>query len=149
VSLERTAVPTFPEHFQALRQQYFDPLRVELGLSAERSSQAASSGFASVSAATGSVRVHFESDRGLCSFLVGFSGDERDLCSVETLAERFPRIRLLPEGQQRLSLEEQASFLRDRWTDLQIMFSPAHARETRAWRAAQAAAYTRKFTRDT
>ena len=142
-------MPTFPEHFQALRQQYFDPLRDKLGLAAEHNSQASSSGFASISASAGSVRVHFESDRGLCSFLVGFSGDERDLCSVESLAERFPRIRLLPEGQQRLSLEEQASFLCDRWADLQIMFSPDHARETRAWRAAQAAAYTRIFTRDT
>jgi hypothetical protein len=142
-------VPTFPEHFQALRQQYFDPLRDKLGLTAERTSQLSSSGFASVSAAAGPVRVHFESDRGLCSFLVGFSGDERDLCSVETLAERFPRIRLLPEGHQRLSLEEQASFLCERWADLQVMFSADHARETRAWRAAQAAAYTRKFTRDT
>jgi hypothetical protein len=149
VSLERTDVPSFPESFQALRQQYFEPLREELGLTAERFSEASSSGFASISAAAGSVRVHFESDRGLCSFLVGFSGDDRDLCSVEALAERFPRIRLLPEGQQRLSLDEQASFLRDRWADLQVMFSPDHARETRAWRAAQAAAYTRKFTRDT
>ena len=139
-------MPSFSEHFQALRQQYFDPLRIEFGLTAERSSQAESSGFASISAAAGSVRVHFESDRGLCAFLVGFSGDERDLCSVETLAERFPRIRLLPEGQQRLSLEEQSSFLRDHWTDLQVMFSAEHARETRAWRAAQAAAHTRKFT---
>ena len=142
-------MPTFPEHFQALRQQYFDPLRDKLGLMGEHTAQASSSGFASVSAASGSVRVHFESDRGLCSFSVGFSGDERDLCSVEALAERFPRIRLLPEGQQRLSLEEQASFLCERWSTLQTMFSPDHARETRAWRAAQAAAYTRKFTRDT
>jgi len=142
-------VPTFPEHFQALRQQYFDPLRDKLGLTAVHTSEVSPSGFASVSAAAGSVRVHFESDRGLCSFLVGFSNDERDLCSVESLAERFPRIRLLPEGQQRLSLEEQASFLCDRWADLQIMFSPDHAKETRAWRAAQAAAYTRRFTRDT
>ena len=142
-------MPTFPEQFQGLRQQYFDPLRDKLGLTDEHTSQASSSGFASVSAASGSVRVHFEADRGLCSFLVGFSGEERDFCSVESLAERFPRIRLLPEGQQRLSLEEQASFLCDRWADLQTMFSPDHARETSAWRAAQAAAYTRKFTRDT
>jgi hypothetical protein len=142
-------VPTFLEHFQSLRQQYFDPLRDKLGLTAERTSQAESSGFASISGAAGSVRIHFEFDRGLCSFLVGFSGDERDLCSVESMAERFPRVRLLPEGQQRLSLEEQMSFLSDRWGDLQTMFSPDHARETRAWREAQSAAYTRKFTRDT
>lgn len=116
------------------------PLSDKLGLTAEHTSEASSSGFASVSAAAGSVRVHFESDRRLCSFSVGFSGDQRDLCSVETLVERFPRIRLLPEEHQRLSLEEQASFLCDRWNNLQTMFSPDHARETRAWRAAQAAA---------
>jgi hypothetical protein len=149
VSQERTGVPSFPEHFQALRQQYFDPLRDKLGLTDERTSQAASSGFASVSGAAGSIRVHFESDRGLCSYLVGFSGDDHDFCSVETLADRFPRIRLMPDGQQRLSLEEQSSFLCDRWADLQVMFSPDHARETRAWRDAHAAALTRKFTRDT
>ena len=142
-------MPSFPDHFQALRQQYFEPLCDELGLTAERYSEASSAGFASVSATAGSVRIHFESDRGLCSFLVGFSGDERDLCRVEEFAERFPRIRLLPEGQQRLSLDEQAAFLRVRWADLQVMFSPDHAGETRAWRAAKAAAYTRKFTPDT
>ena len=140
---------TFPEQFQALREQYFDPLRNRLCLVAERSTQAASSGFATVSAAAGSVRVHFESDRGLCCFLLGFAEDERDFCSVETIAERFPRIRLLPEGQQRLSLQEQASFLCDHWDDLQVMFSPNHARETRAWRDAQAKAYTQRFTRET
>jgi hypothetical protein len=142
-------VQTLSEHFQTLRQRYFEPLRERLGLTDERTSEATSFGFASVSAAGGSVRVHFESDRGLCSFLVGFSGDDRDFCSVEALAERFPRVRLLVDGQQRLSLEEQMAFLCDRWADLQIMFSPDHARETRAWRDAQSAAYTRKFTGDT
>jgi hypothetical protein len=144
-----SAVPTFSEEFQALRERYFDPLCVRLGLGAKRSTQAASSGFAVISAAAASVRVHFESDRGLCSFSVGFADDERDLCSVETLAERFPRIRLLSEGQQRLSLEEQVSFLCDHWTVLQVMFSPSHAGETRAWRTAQAKAYMQKFARDT
>jgi hypothetical protein len=124
VSQERTGVPSFPEHFQALRQRYFDPLRDKLGLTDERTSQAASSGFASVSGATGFVRIYFESDRGLCSYLVGFSGDDHDFCSVETLAERFPRIRLMPEGQQRLSLEEQSSFLCDRWADLRLCSRP-------------------------
>jgi hypothetical protein len=142
-------VPTFLESFQELQEQYFDPLRVRLGLGAERSTQAASSGFAVISAAAGSVRVHLESDRGLCSFSVGFVDDERDLCSVETLAERFLRIRLLSEGRQRLSLDEQVSFLCDHWTDLQVMFSPSHARETRAWHTAQAKAYMQKFARDT
>ena len=142
-------MPAFPEQFHILRQQYFDPLRDKLGLTEERSSQALSSGFASIAAAAGFVRVHFEYDRGLCSFLVGFSSDEHDFCSVETVAERFPRIRLLPEGQQRLSLDEQVAFLCDHWVDLQAMFSPDHARETRAWRTAHSAAYTSKFTRDT
>jgi hypothetical protein len=142
-------VPTFPEQFQALREQYFDPLHGRLGLGEERSTQAASSGFAVISAAVGSVRVYFEADHGLCSFSVGFADDERDLCSVLTLADRFPRIRLLSEGRQRLSLDEQVSFLCDHWADLQVMFSPSHARETRAWHTAQAKAYMQKFARDT
>ena len=122
----------FEESFAVLREKYFDPLREHFGLEDERSTPVAPSGFASVSAAAGSVRVHFESDRGICSFLAGFRDDERDLCSVETLAGHFPRVRVSHAGLQRLSLDEQATFLRDHWLDLQVMFSPAHADETRA-----------------
>lgn len=147
-SHEESAVVAFPDCFQALREKYFDPLQRLFGLETERSTQATSPGFASVSAAAGWVRVHFESDRGICSFLGGFADEERDLCSVETFAERFPRVRVAPGGHQRLSLDEQASFLRDHWGDLQVMFSPAHAHETRAWHAAQARAHMRKITRD-
>jgi hypothetical protein len=53
---------------------------------------------------------------------------------------------LISEGLQRLSLEEQASFLESRWDDLQVMFSAEHLLETRKWRSAAVAAYTKKFT---
>ena len=48
-------------------------------------------------------------------------------------------------GFQRLTLEEQASFIEIRWGDLQIMFSPEHLKETRRWREAAGAAFVRKL----
>src|SRR5882724_11178708 len=72
--------------------------------------------------------------RHFCAFLA-------EICAVEMMAERFPRVRLLTEGLQCLSLEEQLSFLESRWNDLQVMFSPQHLPETRKWHAADSAAF--------
>jgi hypothetical protein len=119
------------QSFQALREEYFDRLCRQLGLSEETSRDG--EGFAVVSAAAGNVRVFFEHDRGLCIFGLGASGDAKPLCSVEEIARRFPRVRLVPEGLQRLSLEEQRTFVEDRWSALQTMFAPEHIGETRRW----------------
>lgn len=133
------------KHFRSLRETYFDGLCHKLGLIAAEADIAA--GFARVSGKAGAVQVYFEYERGLCSFSVGPASDARPLCSVEEMAERFPRVRVLSEGSQRLSLDQQCSFLQSRWNDLQVMFSTQHLPETRKWRAAAVAAYTRKLTR--
>jgi hypothetical protein len=133
------------KHFRSLRETHFDGLCRKLGLIATAADIAAD--FCRVSGKAGAVQVYFECERGLCSFSVGPASDAHPLCSVEEIAERFPRVRVLGEGSQRLSLDEQCSFLQSRWNDLQVMFSTEHLPETRKWRAAAVAAYTRKFTR--
>jgi hypothetical protein len=80
------------------------------------------------------VRVFFEHERGLCAFAMGAFDDVKPLCSVEELGSRFPRIRAIPEGHQRLDLEEQRQFIEGRWSDLQVIFSANNIAETRVWR---------------
>jgi hypothetical protein len=79
------------------------------------------------------VRVHFEHDRRLCYLAIGPASDERSRCSAEEVANRFPPVRAIPGGFQRLSLDEQAQFLTDHWADLQIMISPDHAPQAMRW----------------
>jgi len=76
--------------FETLRAQYFAPVCERLGL-APGATQTGT-GFAIASAASGSVRVFFECERGLsCSFAVGAAEESRPLCAVEEIAKRFPR----------------------------------------------------------
>jgi hypothetical protein len=131
--------------FQALRQEHFDTLCRKLGLSGETSRVV--EGFAVVSATAGNVRVFFEHDRGLCLFGLGAAPDARPLCSVEEMAGRFPRVRVLAEGLQRLSLSEQQRFVEEHWPDLQVMFSSEHMHETRAWHQAVVKETTARFSR--
>jgi hypothetical protein len=131
--------------FLEQKQKHFDPLsrslRLEAGLRESRN------GYAIVSAGADNVRVFFEHERGLCAFAVGAFADVKPLCGVEELASRFPRIRVMPEGHQRLDLEEQRQFLEARWPDLQVMFSPDHITETMAWHRAAAATQMENFSR--
>jgi len=133
------------QSFQALREEHFVGLCRKLNLSAE--TPQVDRGFAIVSAAAGNVRVIFEHDRGFCLFGLGAFADSKALCSVEEVAERFPRIRLVPEGRQRLTLEEQRSFVEVRWPALQVMFSPEHLGETRKWHEAVVRQTTKGFSR--
>jgi hypothetical protein len=137
----------FKEQFEALRKKYFVPLCDALGLADDRHD--VRSTYASASVGAGHVRVFFECDRGIGEFGVGELAAESPVSSVEALAERFPRVGLMPEGSQRLGLDEQASFIASHWQDLQVMFSPAHIRETKAWRDAASKAHMQKYTRDT
>jgi hypothetical protein len=131
--------------FQALREEHFDRLCGQLRLS-EVSSRVGE-GFAIVSAAARNVRVFFEYDRGLCIFGLGAFSDAKPFCSVDEMAQRFPRVRLVPEGLQRLSLEEQRSFVESRWSELQAMFAPEHIGETRKWHDALVRQTLRGFSR--
>ena len=125
------------------RESYFDPLCRKLDLHVENDGRYASYGFAS--ATGGYLRVHFEHDRGLCYLAIGAASDDEALCSVEEMAGRFPRIRAMPGGIQRIALEEQVQFLEAYWLDLQTMFSPEHLEETKRWRKAAGAAFLRKL----
>jgi hypothetical protein len=135
------------EHFEGMRRLYFAPLCQTLELS--QASDHVDGPFAVTSAANGNVRVFFECERGLCAFGVGEAAAHAPLCDLESLAERFPKVRLIPEGHQRLGLDEQAAFVETNWQALQVMFSPEHIRETKAWRQAAVAAHMKKFSRDT
>src|SRR6185295_15043215 len=103
------------EQFQAMRIKYFEPLRIQLGLRFATTTHMKSMDHAAVSVAAGPVRLHFKGERGFHYFSLGFAEDEGDFCSVDAIAEVFPRIRLTPGGDQRLTLEEQAAFLRNNW----------------------------------
>ena len=127
-----------------MRERYFTPLCQVLSLG--QSTNDLGPAYAVSSAAAGHVRVFFECERGLFGFSIGEVAASAALCDLESLAERFPRIRALPEGRQRLGLDEQVAFIQAHWPDLQVMFSPEHIRETKAWRSAANAAYTRKLT---
>jgi hypothetical protein len=137
---------THAEHFATMLERHFAPLCRRLVLS--EATTRVESVYGVASAFAGNVRVFFESERGLCSFGIGEASAQRALLDLESLAERFPRTRLLTEGRQRLNLNEQAAFIQARWQDLQVMFSPEHLRETRAWRQAAGAALTRRHSRD-
>jgi hypothetical protein len=132
--------PSFLEQ----KHRYFDLLCRNLGL--EAGLQENGRDYAIASAAAGNVRVFFEHERGLGGFAVGAFDDVRPLCSVEGLALRFPRIRVLSEGRQRLDLDEQRRFIEGRWSDLQVMFSADHIGETRSWHRAAAAAYMEQLS---
>jgi hypothetical protein len=133
-------------HFYDLRKQYFDVLCQSLRLVPGQTETGTR--FAIASAALGEVRIFFEHDRGICLFSIGAFSDSHPLCSVEELAARFPRIRLMSEGHQRLTLEEQRSFVEGKWNELQVMFSPQHLPATRKWRQAAAADYMKRFSSD-
>ena len=125
--------------FLEQKHKHFDLLCRNLGL--EAGLQENGDGYAIASAAAGNVRVFFEHERGLCGFAVGAVDDAKPLCSAEELALRFPRIRVLSEGHQRLDADEQREFIEDRCSDLQVMFYVEHIAETRAWHRGAAVAY--------
>jgi hypothetical protein len=97
------------QFFQAMKEQYFLGLCRKLGLSDE--TLVSGSQFAVASAAAGNVRVFFEHERGLYLFGLGATTDAKALCSVEEMAERFPRIRLSSEGHQALVLRSSVLLL--------------------------------------
>jgi hypothetical protein len=79
-------------------------------------------GYAISYAANGTARVFFEHDCGLCHFSVGLARENDPWCSVEVIARRFPPVRMLRGGEQRLSLSEQTQLLKDHWAKLRDMF---------------------------
>jgi hypothetical protein len=132
------------QQFQAVKEQYFDPLCQRLYL--DQAPAKVGSGYAVAAASRGNVRVYFEYERGLSHFSVGPAVDAKAMCDVETLAARFPRVRALPDGAQRLTLDEQSAMLLEHWASLQDMYSPEHLPAARAWIAEVRAEVTRKYS---
>src|SRR5262245_61699030 len=137
-------VERYLQEFLALKAQYFDGLCQRLTL--DQGSLESGPGYAIARASGGNVRVYFEHDRGPCFFSVGPAVDTKPMCGVEELATRFPRVRLLAEGNQRLSLEEQATILEKHWAAIQDMYSVANLRATRAWYRKFNAAEMKKYS---
>jgi hypothetical protein len=79
----------------------------------------------------GSVIVRLEYERGLIACSVASVVEPDRFWAVETVAELFPRIRLMPGGFQRLSLREQADFLLNHLQELQQLFTRDHYPSTR------------------
>lgn len=132
------------QQFQTLKAQHFDTLCQRLSL--DQTGPEIGSGYAIAAASRGNVRVYFEHDRGLCHFSVGPAVDRKPMCAVETLAARFPRVRALPGGAQRLSLEEQSSVILEHWSALEDMYAAANLPAARAWISEVQAAVTRKYS---
>jgi hypothetical protein len=134
-----------PQYFLAAREQFFEPLCRELSLGDVQNVIYSQFGYAS--AVAGSVRVFFEYERGLTSFSLGPQGKPEPMWDVEIIAARFPRVRILAEGVQRLSLEEQSALIARHWDELQEMFDANHIAETRRWLAEASAAHMATFTK--
>jgi hypothetical protein len=129
--------------FLTLKARYFERLCEALALRPRTDN--AGEGFATASADRGHIRVYFEYERGLPLFSVGAVEDKAPACSVEDVADRFARVRVL-EGDLRLSLEEQYEFLVVHWSELDLMFSPDGIDATRAWLADKRAALTARYS---
>jgi hypothetical protein len=135
--------PTLPQ-FQTLKAQYFDALCRRLSL--DQAPLRIGTGYAIAAASGGNVRVFFEHDRGLCHFSLAPIIDDEPMCDVETIAGRFPRIRTLPEGAQRLTLAEQAALIAQHWPELQEAFALVNLPAMREWISGVRAAVTRKYS---
>jgi hypothetical protein len=75
--------------------------------------------------------LRLEYERGLLSFCVASTFEPNLFWPVEFIAELFPRVRLMSGGFQRLSIEEQSTFLRQHLTEIKELFSSEHYPVTR------------------
>lgn len=137
---------SYETYIQPLRSGIFDPLCRDLGLKVRANAAHSEIGYRA--AAAEDLCVWFEHDRGLAYLAVGAASEPESLCPVDLIAQRFPRIRALPEGIQRLTLSEQADFVRTNWKALMEMFAPAQYPSTLAWRDDLSRAFTARMARD-
>ena len=87
--------------------------------------------WAAIDYKSGCLLVRFEYERGLMSLCVASTTEPDRFWPVEIVAELFPRIRLMPGGLQRLSLDEQRSFLLEHVEKLQQLFAATQYASTR------------------
>jgi hypothetical protein len=134
-----------PQYFLTAKAEFFDRLSRELHLVDVQNTIYSQFGY--TSAVAGSVRVFLEYERGGLGFSLGPNGDLAPMCDVETIADRFPRVRKMPDGNQRLSLDEQLALIVRHWSELQKMFDPTNLAETRKWMMASGSELMAKYTR--
>jgi hypothetical protein len=73
-----------------------------------------------------------ESDHGCLSFQIAPNQDRATYWSIDVVSTLFPPIRLLNSGTQRLTLSEQAEFIRSNWQALTSLFDRDTYRFTQA-----------------
>jgi hypothetical protein len=115
--------------FEDAKRRYFDPLREDLGLTETHFE--VSPRWGEAIAADDILQLRLEHDRGLRFFSVQSAMDSSRTFPVDELAKLFPRVRAMPFGDQRLTLEEQTRFLRERWPELRQMLSLGEIDPTR------------------
>lgn len=116
----------FAEHERA----YFVPLLEKLGVR-ETARHISLPNWAAVDAACGSLIVRLEYERGLIAFCVASTVEPGRFWPIEFVAELFPRIRLMSAGFQRLSIDEQSTFLLQHIQEIQRLFASEHYPATR------------------
>ena len=88
---------------------------------------------AAIDATGGPFNLRLESDRGCASFqLASVQAADAVYWPIDSITSLFPRIRLLASGSQRLSLAEQADFIRSNWSELSLTFGPENYPATHA-----------------
>jgi hypothetical protein len=113
-------MPFIADDLEACSRSYLEPLAARPGL---RLSPMQSSGsWAAVDAIGETLVVRLEADRGLVGLQIRAKAADHDFKDVEQVADRFPRIRTLAGGTQRLTLEEQARFIETHWRELELIF---------------------------
>ena len=126
-----TAPVSPAEAFANAERTYIKPLVADLHLLAAGRHESLPAWLAQDWSAR-NVFVRLEYERGLISCAVASVAEADRFWEVELVAELFPRIRLMPGGVQRLTIEEQAQFLLKHMPDLQRLFAPENYPATRA-----------------
>ncbi len=109
------------DKFRELRAAHLDPVVTALGLCVGNVEEYEMHGFAE--AVSENVCVRFEHDRGLCEFALSSTANSNRMWSISIVASLFPRVRLLPDGEQRLTLTEQRQLIQSHWVELQSLFA--------------------------
>ena len=81
-------------------------------------------------AAAGSLVVRMVNDKGIVSFEIAPAGGEQQFWNVELICEMHGASTRKLKGHRRLSLHEQAGFIRNHWDALQRQFSARQIGDT-------------------
>ena len=119
----------FNEYLNDCFEKYFQPLIGQFGMKVTRHFSAGMG--ALCDAAAGTMVVRLINDRGIVSFEISPAGNEEQFWDVELICEMHGAATRKLSGNQRLSLQEQAGFIRNHWDELQQQFSARQINDTR------------------